>query len=204
MEWGRLPSGERLPALRTYMDDVTSILQTAPCTARLLKLMMSLPRWAHRLGKYEEGVRSDRTVFMAGGEKISLLAGQPIWSTLLTSFTNGWGWWCRSSWLMAWQGLMAANSPGNSDCGATNSHCSSVLRGHWETASPASLCVRPGLAGSMASIHKHGVQAGEGLTCIQTEGLQGPGCKEWSTGCPNRAQVEGQGKGGPSYWQAAA
>lgn len=32
----RLPSGERLPALRSYMDNVTSILQTAPCTARLL------------------------------------------------------------------------------------------------------------------------------------------------------------------------
>ncbi len=33
----RSPSGGRLSALRGHMDDVTTILQTAPCTARLLK-----------------------------------------------------------------------------------------------------------------------------------------------------------------------
>lgn len=32
----KTPSGGRLPVLKGYMDDVTSILQTAPCTARLL------------------------------------------------------------------------------------------------------------------------------------------------------------------------
>lgn len=38
----RLPSGDQLPALKSYMDDVTSILQTAPCTARLLKYLDGL------------------------------------------------------------------------------------------------------------------------------------------------------------------
>lgn len=141
--------GERLPALRTYLDDVMSILQIAPCTARLLKLMMILPRWAHRqewrkgwgaIGQYtwQEERRAD---FWQSSQFEVLVE-----SILLTSSTNRWGRWCRSSWLMAWQGLTAANCPGNSKCGATNSHCSSVLRGHWETASPASLYVRPGIA----------------------------------------------------------
>lgn len=35
----KLPVGQRLPPLRSYMDDVTSLLQTASCTARLLKGM---------------------------------------------------------------------------------------------------------------------------------------------------------------------
>ncbi|KAK0146800.1 LINE-1 reverse transcriptase [Merluccius polli] len=33
----KLPSGQRLPPVRGYMDDITTILQTAACTTRLLK-----------------------------------------------------------------------------------------------------------------------------------------------------------------------
>ncbi|KAJ8382372.1 hypothetical protein SKAU_G00031500 [Synaphobranchus kaupii] len=33
----RSQSDQRLPALRSYMDDVTTVLQTAACTSRLLK-----------------------------------------------------------------------------------------------------------------------------------------------------------------------
>ncbi len=80
------PSGERLPTLRGYMDDVTSILQTAPCTARLLKRFDELTAWARlkikpsksRSLSIRKGVRDDRTIFTAGGEKIPLLAEQPI------------------------------------------------------------------------------------------------------------------------------
>ena len=80
------PSGGRLPALRGYMDDVTSILQTAPCTARLLKRFDELTVWARmkikpaksRSLSIRKGVRDDRTVFTAGGENIPLLAEQPI------------------------------------------------------------------------------------------------------------------------------
>lgn len=80
------PSGERLPTLRGYMDDVTSILQTAPCTARLLKHFDELTGWARmkiKLAKsrslsIRRGVRDDRMVFTAGGEKIPLLVEQPI------------------------------------------------------------------------------------------------------------------------------
>ena len=80
------PSGGRLPALRGYMDDVTTILETAPCTARLLKRFDELTVWARmkikpaksRSLSIRKGVRDDRTVFSAGGEKIPLLAEQPI------------------------------------------------------------------------------------------------------------------------------
>ncbi|KAJ8386603.1 hypothetical protein AAFF_G00168350 [Aldrovandia affinis] len=33
----RLPAGQRLPLLRSYMDDIMCLLRTAPCTSRLLK-----------------------------------------------------------------------------------------------------------------------------------------------------------------------
>ncbi|CAJ1087223.1 LINE-1 retrotransposable element ORF2 protein [Xyrichtys novacula] len=42
----KLPSGQRLPQLRNYMDNVTSFLQTATCTAQLLKRMDELMAWA--------------------------------------------------------------------------------------------------------------------------------------------------------------
>uniref|UniRef100_A0A3B1JJ67 Reverse transcriptase domain-containing protein n=1 Tax=Astyanax mexicanus TaxID=7994 RepID=A0A3B1JJ67_ASTMX len=82
----KTPEGGRFPALRGYMDDVTSILQTAPCTARLLKRLEELTMWARmkikssksRSLSIRKGVRDDRTVFSAGGEKIPLLAEQPI------------------------------------------------------------------------------------------------------------------------------
>lgn len=32
----RAHSGHRLPAIRSYMDDVTTLLQTVACTTRLL------------------------------------------------------------------------------------------------------------------------------------------------------------------------
>lgn len=80
------PTGRRLPALREYMGDVTSILQTAPCTARLLKRLGELTAWARmkikpaksRSLSIRKGVRDDSTVFTAGREKIPLLAEQPI------------------------------------------------------------------------------------------------------------------------------
>lgn len=68
------------------MDDVTTILQTAPCTARLLKCLDELTTWARmkikpsksRSLSIRKGVRNDRRVFTAGGEKIPLLTQQPI------------------------------------------------------------------------------------------------------------------------------
>ncbi len=82
----RSPSGGRLPALRGYMDDVTTILQTAPCTARLLKRLDELIQWARmkikpsksRSLSIRKGVRDDRTEFTAGGEKIPLLKEQSV------------------------------------------------------------------------------------------------------------------------------
>lgn len=42
----KLPSGQRVSPLSGYMDDVTTILQTAPCTVKLLKRFDELVEWA--------------------------------------------------------------------------------------------------------------------------------------------------------------
>uniref|UniRef100_A0A3B4XDA6 Reverse transcriptase domain-containing protein n=1 Tax=Seriola lalandi dorsalis TaxID=1841481 RepID=A0A3B4XDA6_SERLL len=82
----RLPSGERLPPLRSYMDDVTTILQTAPCTTRLLKRFDELISWARMKVKaaksrslsIRKGVPQDKTTFVAGGEPVPQLAEKPL------------------------------------------------------------------------------------------------------------------------------
>ncbi|KAJ8349047.1 hypothetical protein SKAU_G00276360 [Synaphobranchus kaupii] len=82
----KMPSGQRLPPLRGFMDDVTTILQTAACTTRLLKRMDELVGWARmkikpsksRSLSLRKGVRNDHTIFTAGGEEIPLLSKQPI------------------------------------------------------------------------------------------------------------------------------
>lgn len=78
-----IPLDERLPPLRSYMD-VTSILQTAPCIARLLKHLselMTLAKMKIKPSKPQslsigKGVRNDRTVFVTGGEEIPWLVEQ--------------------------------------------------------------------------------------------------------------------------------
>ncbi len=74
----RSPSGGRLPALRGYMDDMTTILQTAPCTARLLKRLDELIQWARM--KIKPSKSRSLSIRKAGGEKIPLLKEQPVWS----------------------------------------------------------------------------------------------------------------------------
>ncbi len=82
----KLPSGQRLPPVRGYMDDITTILQTAACTTRLLKRIDELVGWARmkikpaksRSLSLRKGVRSDHTIFVAGGEEIPLLANQSV------------------------------------------------------------------------------------------------------------------------------
>lgn len=64
------------------MDYVTSILQTAPCAARLLKRLDELISWARMKVKaaksrslsLRKGVTQDKTIFVAGGEPIPRLA----------------------------------------------------------------------------------------------------------------------------------
>lgn len=82
----KLPSGERLPPLRSYMDDVTSLLQTAACTSRLLKRMDQLMSWARmkikpsksRSLSLRRGVRNDKAIFVVRGRENPLLSEQPI------------------------------------------------------------------------------------------------------------------------------
>ncbi|KAL0188639.1 hypothetical protein M9458_015738, partial [Cirrhinus mrigala] len=75
----KLPTGKRLPPLRSYMDDVTSLLQTAACTSRLLKRMDELMSWARMKIKPSKSLSlNDNTIFVVGGEKIPLLSEQPI------------------------------------------------------------------------------------------------------------------------------
>ncbi len=42
----QLPAGQRLPPLRSYLDDITCLLRTAPCTSRQLKRLDDLITWA--------------------------------------------------------------------------------------------------------------------------------------------------------------
>lgn len=42
----RGPSGQRLPAVRGYIDDINTLLQAAACTNRLLKRLEELITWA--------------------------------------------------------------------------------------------------------------------------------------------------------------
>lgn len=78
----KILSGQRLPPLRSYMEDITSLLQTAACTSRLLKRMDELMSWARVKIKpsslsVRSGVRNESTIFV-GREKIPLLNEQPI------------------------------------------------------------------------------------------------------------------------------
>lgn len=66
------------------MDDIATILQTATCTARLLKRTDELVGWARmkikpsksRSLSLRKGVRSDHITFVAGSEQIPLLADE--------------------------------------------------------------------------------------------------------------------------------
>ena len=82
----RLPTGRKLPPLRSYMDDITCLLQTAPCTSRLMKRLDELIIWARMKFKAKKsrslslrkGVLNDRVTFIIGGENIPRIADQPI------------------------------------------------------------------------------------------------------------------------------
>lgn len=82
----KLPSGKRFPPLRSYIDDITSIPQTAPCTTRLFKHFDELLKWPRMKNKAEKsrprlirkGVAHIRIIFVAGGELIPLLDKKPL------------------------------------------------------------------------------------------------------------------------------
>ncbi|KAL7372628.1 hypothetical protein ABVT39_019614 [Epinephelus coioides] len=72
----------------SYMDDVTTLLQTLACTARLLKRFEELLTWARmrikpvksRSLSIRKGVRTDSICFTVDNEKIPLLVDQPVQS----------------------------------------------------------------------------------------------------------------------------
>ncbi len=78
--------GAEITPLRKYMDDVTSLLQTAACTSRLLNRMDELMSWAgmkikpskSRSLSLRREVRNESTFFIVGGEKIPFLSEQLI------------------------------------------------------------------------------------------------------------------------------
>lgn len=86
----RLSVGQRLPPLRSYMVDITCLLQTAPCTSgsRLLKRLDELITWARMKFKpqksrslsLQKGDRDDRTIFTIGGDNFPRIVDQPIQS----------------------------------------------------------------------------------------------------------------------------
>ena len=68
------------------MDDVTTLLQTAACTARLLKRLEELLTWARmkikppksRSLSIRKGTRNYNIIFTVDGERIPLLAEEPV------------------------------------------------------------------------------------------------------------------------------
>ncbi|CAJ1071380.1 uncharacterized protein LOC111834513 [Xyrichtys novacula] len=82
----RAQTGQRLPAMRCYMDDVTTLLQTAACTARLLKQLEELLAWARmkikppksRSLSIRKGTRNNIIVFTVASERIPLLVEAPV------------------------------------------------------------------------------------------------------------------------------
>ncbi len=92
----RLPAGQRLPSLRSYMDDITCLLRTAPCTSRLLKRLDELITWVRMKFKPQKsrslslrkGERNDRVTFTISGEDIPRIVDQPIRS-LGRLYTSG-------------------------------------------------------------------------------------------------------------------
>ncbi len=99
----KLPSGQRLPPLRSYMDDFTSLLQTAACTSRLLRRLDELMSWARmkikpsksRSLSLRRGVRNDNAIFASGKRKSPSCLNNPskVWggSTPQSYLTNRWG-----------------------------------------------------------------------------------------------------------------
>ncbi|KAI8482700.1 hypothetical protein Bbelb_395800 [Branchiostoma belcheri] len=81
----RAPTGEKLPPVRAFMDDVTSILRTAPCTTRLLQRLEELTEWAgmkfkpskSRSLSLRKGKISSRT-FSVNGQTIPTLQEEPV------------------------------------------------------------------------------------------------------------------------------
>ncbi len=79
-------SGQRLPALRSYMDDVTTLLQMAACTNRLLKRLEDLFTWARKKIKpsksrslsIRKGARRDNISFSVNSEQLPRLIDQPV------------------------------------------------------------------------------------------------------------------------------
>lgn len=82
----RSPAGQRLPAIRSYMDDVTTLLQIAACTHRLLKRFEELLTWARmkikpsksRSVSIRKGARRDNISFSVDGKEIPCLAEQLV------------------------------------------------------------------------------------------------------------------------------
>ncbi|KAL7378001.1 hypothetical protein ABVT39_007243 [Epinephelus coioides] len=70
------------------MDDITTLLQTAACTSRLLKRLEALLTWARLKIKPAKscslsnwkGVRNNNISFLVNGEKIPLVAEHPVQS----------------------------------------------------------------------------------------------------------------------------
>ncbi|XP_035665189.1 uncharacterized protein LOC118408481 [Branchiostoma floridae] len=93
----RAPSGEKMPPLRAFMDDVTSILRTAPCTNRVLLRLEELTAWAgmqfkpskSRSLSLRKGKLSGRT-FSVNGQHIPTIQEESVKSLgrLYTSNLN--------------------------------------------------------------------------------------------------------------------
>lgn len=82
----QMVGGVKSQTVRSYMDDDTTLLQTAACTARLLKSLEELLGWAcmkikptkSRSLSIQKGIRIDNICFTVDGERIPLVVEEPV------------------------------------------------------------------------------------------------------------------------------
>ncbi len=141
----RLPAGQRLPPLRSYMDDITCLLRTTPCTSRLLKRLDELIIWARMKFKPQKsrslslrkGERNDRVTFTISGEDIPRIVDQPIRS-LGRLYTSGlsriWGKSSFGSCQKACPRSTQASYLEGTRCGVITSPCTQGWCGLWSCA----------------------------------------------------------------------
>lgn len=209
------------------MDDVTTILQTAPCTARLLKRLDELIQWARmkikpsksRSLSIRKGVRDDRTVFTAGGEKIPLLKEQSIRS-LGREYTSElsdrqMGKLVQKQLREGLEKIDSSQLPGKLKVWCYQftlfqrvmwplkvSEIPSSLASRMDIISNTYIRKWLGLPRCFSSasfeVHQPWIQAGEDLSCIRAKGIQGRSSEERRGNHPHWAQMEGPAGGRPS------
>lgn len=130
----RSQTGQRLPAIPCFMDDVTTKLQTAACTTRLLKIWKSNPSLAASQSRKGPGAIPPDSPWMG---KESLYWWKNLWGALVgfTQLTSPIRTWPQLSYPNFWMACArCASCQENLRSGATSLHYTIAWCGPWNWA----------------------------------------------------------------------